>query len=55
MSQEVVKGKTVLTVSPKNDAYTAHTSSSFVGQVLEKAGFVNAVQSEEFEQSLSLE
>lgn len=32
-----------------------HTSSSFVGQVLEKAGFVNAVQSEEFEQSLSLE
>ena len=44
-----------LTVSPKNDAYTAHTSSSFVGQVLEKAGFVNAVQSEEFEQSLSLE
>ena len=55
LSQEVVKGKTVLTVSPKNDAYTAHTSSSFVGQVLEKAGFVNAVQSEEFEQSLSLE
>lgn len=42
LSQEVVKGKTVLTVSPKNDAYTAHTSSSFVGQVLEKAGFVNA-------------
>ena len=55
LSQEVVEGKTVLTVSPKNDAYTAHTSSSFVGQVLEKAGFVNAVQSEEFEQSLSLE
>lgn len=55
LSQEVVEGKTVLTVSPKNDAYTAHTSSSFVGQVLEKAGFVNAVQSEEVEQSLSLE
>ena len=55
LSQEVVEGKTVLTVSPKNDAYTAHTSSAFVGQVLEKAGFVNAVQSEEFEQSLSLE
>lgn len=55
LSQEVVEGKTVLTVSPKNDAYTAHTSSSFVGQVLEKSGFVNAVQSEEFEQSLSLE
>ena len=55
LSQEVVEGKTVLTVSPKNDAYTAHTSSSFVGQVLEKAGFVNAVLSEEFEQSLSLE
>ena len=41
LSQEVVEGKTVLTVSPKNDAYTAHTSSSFVGQVLEKAGFTN--------------
>lgn len=55
LSQEAFEGKTVLTVSPKNDDYTAHTSSSFVGQVLEKAGFVNAVQSEEFEQSLSLE
>lgn len=55
LSQEAVEGKTLLTVSPKNDDYTAHTSNSFVGQVLEKAGFVNAVQSEEFEESLSLE
>lgn len=55
LAQEKLQGKTVLTVSPKNDEYTAHTSSSFVGEVLEQAGFTNAIQSEKNEQSLSLE
>ena len=50
-----VSDEEVLTVSPKNDEYTAHTSSSFVGQVLEKAGFKNAIQSDDREASLSLE
>ena len=54
-AEDKVSNKNVLTVSPKNDGYTAHTSSSFVGQVLEKAGFTNAVQSEDVEASLSLE
>lgn len=54
-AEETVSDKNVLTVSPKNDEYTAHTSSSFVGQVLEKAGFTNAVQSDDVEASLSLE
>ena len=54
-AQEKVSDKNVLTVSPKNDEYTAHTSSSFVGQVLEKAGFTNAIQSDDVEASLSLE
>lgn len=53
--EEKVGNQAVLTVSPKNDEYTAHTSSSFVGQVLEKAGFTNAIQSDEKEASLSLE
>lgn len=35
-AEDKVSNKNVLTVSPKNDGYTAHTSSSFVGQVLEK-------------------
>ena len=47
-AEDKVSNKNVLTVSPKNDGYTAHTSSSFVGQVLEKAGFTR-------EASLSLE
>lgn len=55
LASEEVEGKVVLTVSPKNDEYTAHTSSSFVGEVLEKAGFINAIQSDESEKSLSLE
>ena len=50
-AEDKVSNKNVLTVSPKNDGYTAHTSSSFVGQVLEKAGFTNAVQSEDVEAS----
>ena len=54
-AKDKVSDEEVLTVSPKNDEYTAHTSSSFVGQVLEKAGFTNAVQSEDVEASLSLE
>lgn len=54
-AEDKVSNKNVLTVSPKNDGYTAYTSSSFVGQVLEKAGFTNAVQSEDVEASLSLE
>ena len=54
-AEDKVSNKNVLTGSPKNDGYTAHTSSSFVGQVLEKAGFTNAVQSEDVEASLSLE
>ncbi len=37
------------------DEYTAHTSTSFVGQVLEKAGFVNAIENNDKEVSLSLE
>ena len=52
---KIVGKEDVLTVSPKNDEYTAHTSSSFVGQVLEKAGFKNAIQSDDREASLSLE
>lgn len=54
-AQEKLADKKVLTVSPKNDEYTAHTSSSFVGQTLEKAGFTNAVQNDDLEVSLSLE
>lgn len=54
-ASESFADKTVLTVSPKNDEYTAHTSSSFVGEVLEKAGFTNAIQSEDLQASLSLE
>lgn len=54
-AQEKLADKKVLTVSPKNDEYTAHTSSSFVGQVLEKAGFTNAIQNDDLEVSLSLE
>ena len=54
-AEDKVDDKNVLTVSPKNDEYTAHTSSSFVGQVLEKAGFTNVVQSDDVEASLSLE
>ena len=53
--KDKVSDEEVLTVSPKNDEYTAHTSSSFVGQVLEKAGFKNAIQSDDREASLSLE
>ena len=34
-AQEKLGDKKILTVSPKNDEYTAHTSTSFVGQVLE--------------------
>lgn len=54
-AKDKVSDEEVLTVSPKNDEYTAHTSSSFVGQVLEKAGFKNAIQSDDREASLSLE
>lgn len=54
-AKDKVSDEEVLTVSPKNDEYTAHTSSSFVGQVLEKAGFKNAIQSYDREASLSLE
>ena len=54
-AKDKVSDEKVLTVSPKNDEYTAHTSSSFVGQVLEKAGFKNAIQSDDREASLSLE
>ena len=54
-AKDKVSDEEVLTVSPKNDEYTAHTSSSFVGQVLEKAGFKNAIQSDDKEASLSLE
>ena len=54
-AKDKVSDEKVLTVSPKNDEYTAHTSSSFVGQVLEKAGFKNAIQSDDGEASLSLE
>ena len=54
-AKDKVSDEKVLTVSPKNDEYTAHTSSSFVGQVLEKAGFKNAIQSYDREASLSLE
>ena len=54
-AEKVLSDEEVLTVSPKNDEYTAHTSSSFVGQVLEKAGFKNAIQSDDREASLSLE
>lgn len=52
---EKIGDEKILTVSPKNDEYTAHTSSSFVGQILEKAGFTNAIQSDDKEASLSLE
>lgn len=52
---EKIGDKKILTVSPKNDEYTAHTSSSFVGQILEKAGFTNAIKSDNKEASLSLE
>ena len=54
-AQEKLGDKKILTVSPKNDEYTAHTSTSFVGQVLEKAGFVNAIENNDKEVSLSLE
>ena len=54
-AKDKVSDEEVLTVSPKNDEYTPHTSSSFVGQVLEKAGFKNAIQSDDREASLSLE
>ena len=54
-AKDKVSDEEVLTVSPKNDEYTAHTSSSFVRQVLEKAGFKNAIQSDDREASLSLE
>ena len=54
-AKDKVSDEEVLTVSPKNDEYTAHTSSSFVGQVLEKAGFKDAIQSDDREASLSLE
>ena len=54
-AKDKVSDEEVLTVSPKNDEYTAYTSSSFVGQVLEKAGFKNAIQSDDREASLSLE
>ena len=53
--EDKAKTKKILTVSPKNDEYTAHTSTSFVGQVLEKAGFVNAIENNDKEVSLSLE
>lgn len=52
---EEVKNQSILIVSPKNDKYTAHTSSSFVGQVLEKAGLKNVIESDEVEVDLSLE
>ena len=54
-AKDKVSDEEVLNVSPKNDEYSAHTSSSFVGQVLEKAGFKNAIQSDDREASLSLE
>lgn len=54
-AENTLGDKKILTVSPKNDEYTAHTSSSFVGEILEKAGFHNAIQSENREASLSLE
>ncbi|HAX73573.1 MAG TPA: hypothetical protein DCY20_08610 [Firmicutes bacterium] len=52
---QVLAGKTVLVVSPKNDKYTAHTSSSFVGAVLEQSGIQNAIVNEALEVDLSLE
>lgn len=51
----VLGNKKVLVVSPKNDKYTAHTPSSFVGTILEKAGVQNIIDSDDLEVDLSLE